>query len=349
MELLEGDNLGELLRRSGRMPPAEAFAVLSQVGSALEATHAAGVVHRDLKPDNLFLTRRGGSPHVMLLDFGIAKRLAPDARATRCLGTPLYMAPEQLSLEELITPAVDVYALGQLAFTLLVGREYWHPSTCGVTEPFVLGLAIAKGVSARATERAARCGVDLPIAFDGWFARACARLPKDRFSSPSALVSALADVLETATGRFSLPLPASHVRIHASAPAPASSVRSIPVATLDSGAFPAGSRPASGLPPAATSSDEAAYERLIEVLAPFWDRRSAERDVRRAVEKICGARPDASLLEYVVEAVMATFPKTCVSTRASMCLALINFCEQERQLRVQRSGSRASRSTRATK
>src|SRR5262249_37587589 len=101
-----------------------------------------------------------------------------------------------LSFQADLTPAVDVYALGQIAFTLLVGREYWHPEACNVAEPFVLGLRIVSGIDSPARERAAALGVDLPDTFDAWFARACAKDPAPRFVTASALVDALVGVLD---------------------------------------------------------------------------------------------------------------------------------------------------------
>ncbi|MCA9584079.1 MAG: serine/threonine protein kinase, partial [Myxococcales bacterium] len=104
MDLLEGESLGDLLEREGKLPPREVVRVGLAVLSALEAAHALGIIHRDLKPDNVFLeSRSGGAPEPKLLDFGVAKLTAVDgpARATHLLtesgammGTPSYMAPE---------------------------------------------------------------------------------------------------------------------------------------------------------------------------------------------------------------------------------------------------------------
>ncbi|MFT3842865.1 MAG: serine/threonine-protein kinase [Myxococcaceae bacterium] len=123
MELLRGRPLSEVLRDKGRLGVDEVLQVLVQSTSALEAAHAAGVIHRDLKPGNIFYELRNGKPHLTLLDFGIAKSkssmnmTAPNAM----LGTPGYMAPEQIRGEQ-ITPKTDVYALGVLAYELLAGK-----------------------------------------------------------------------------------------------------------------------------------------------------------------------------------------------------------------------------------
>ena len=84
------------------------------------------MVHRDLKPENLFVARRDdGSPKLKILDFGIAKVVSESGKAaakTRILGTPLYMSPEQIRGDGAIGPRADLYALGHIAFTLLVGQ-----------------------------------------------------------------------------------------------------------------------------------------------------------------------------------------------------------------------------------
>jgi serine/threonine protein kinase len=127
MEYLEGETLAERLERDGCLPLAETVRIARQVASALAQAHAAGIVHRDIKPENLFLTAdEEGSTVVKVLDFGIAKLLAPTGDGSRTgagliLGTPLYCAPEQ-ALGEGVGPAADIYALGATIFQMLVGR-----------------------------------------------------------------------------------------------------------------------------------------------------------------------------------------------------------------------------------
>jgi eukaryotic-like serine/threonine-protein kinase len=120
MELLQGESLAARLARAGPLGPAAAASVVATVADALEAAHRAGVVHRDVKPGNVFLTAAGA---VKVLDFGIASA-AGEAALTGggLLGTPAYLAPERV-LGERATPAADIYALGVLLYELLAGRR----------------------------------------------------------------------------------------------------------------------------------------------------------------------------------------------------------------------------------
>src|SRR4051812_22381964 len=128
MELLKGEELGQRLKKVGRFAPAEALNYLQQTASVLDKTHRAAIVHRDLKPANLFLVERDDEPpHIKVLDFGVAKIVAEGATSggmTMTVGTPLYMAPEQFR-NGIIQPSADIFALGMIAYTLLVGHAYW--------------------------------------------------------------------------------------------------------------------------------------------------------------------------------------------------------------------------------
>ena len=116
MELVDGENLADRLRY-GPLPWQQAAAVASQVASALAAAHGMGVVHRDIKPGNVMLTRSG----VKVLDFGIAALAGGPVDDGRLVGTPAYAAPESLRTGA-VTPATDVYALGALFYETLTGR-----------------------------------------------------------------------------------------------------------------------------------------------------------------------------------------------------------------------------------
>ena len=130
MELVEGEELGDLVRREQRLDPHRAVYIVDQVASSLAHSHERGIVHRDLKPENIFLTRRDGRPDfVKVLDFGLVKLIDTEGgiEPTRIteqnlvLGTPHYMAPEQITGGR-IGGATDLYSVGVLLYRLTVGQ-----------------------------------------------------------------------------------------------------------------------------------------------------------------------------------------------------------------------------------
>jgi len=129
MELLHGEPLQQAMDRHGRLPPGQAVDFAVQILSGLEAAHAIGVVHRDLKPDNVFIVPGTGGPLLKLIDFGIAKLRASTefqkglTRAGVVMGTPEYMAPEQLFAAENVDHRADLYSLGVILFEMLAGRR----------------------------------------------------------------------------------------------------------------------------------------------------------------------------------------------------------------------------------
>lgn len=129
MDLLEGESLDRVLARRGRFPAREAIAILLPLVAAVRAAHARGVLHRDLKPSNVFLAREPGAaePVVMLLDFGLAKLLGAEVeeltRTGAIVGTPYYMAPEQLYGEKDVDRRADVWAIGAILYELVAGRR----------------------------------------------------------------------------------------------------------------------------------------------------------------------------------------------------------------------------------
>lgn len=121
MERVDGGSVGDLLRHRGVLPPLAVASVLGQTASALQCAHNHGVVHRDLKPNNLFLTLDG---QVKLGDFGIARdlRSADLSAAGMTVGTHAYMAPEQITGDRSLSGKADLYSLGCCGFEMLTGR-----------------------------------------------------------------------------------------------------------------------------------------------------------------------------------------------------------------------------------
>jgi len=124
MRYVSGADLGKRIARQGRLKPETAVALIAQVGNGLDAIHAAGLVHRDVKPANVLLSEGGGEDHAYITDFGVARNVSTESGLTqtgRFVGTLDYVAPEQISGGQ-VDARVDVYALGCLLFKLLTGE-----------------------------------------------------------------------------------------------------------------------------------------------------------------------------------------------------------------------------------
>jgi serine/threonine-protein kinase len=127
MELLEGEDLGERLRREGAISIPAMAKIMLQTAKGLRRAHEAGIIHRDLKPGNLFLARRmDGSPQIKVIDFGISKVVGGDGdgemTATAVMmGSPLYMAPEQMASARDVDARADIWSMGVILFSLLTG------------------------------------------------------------------------------------------------------------------------------------------------------------------------------------------------------------------------------------
>jgi len=223
LELLEGETLSSRLIRERRLDVVTALDIAIQVASALEAAHQQGVVHRDLKPDNIFLCASpagAGSPTVKLLDFGVAKVAghSPDTTHTlvgELLGTPSYMAPEQGLSAADSDARSDLYSLGCVLFEMV----------CGV-RPFAGNLVetlLAHQTSKRPAARALNPAI--PPALDMLIYRLIARDPDDRPGAVTDVVHALTAI--KARARFRVVPSASRARastervVHRSAGQPA--------------------------------------------------------------------------------------------------------------------------------
>jgi serine/threonine-protein kinase len=206
MEYLEGQSLSDALIAKGPLPAAEVAQIIGQAAQALAKAHEAGVVHRDLKPDNIFLATNVENPKgselpytVKLVDFGIAKmfeapRVAglatppPMGGPTQegaVIGTPNFMAPEQLTLGGAPGPLTDLWSLGACTFAAMTARIPF--------EGDVLGDIVIK-VCASPLPVPSQLEPSVPVGFDGWFARACSRDPAKRFQSATELAESLANV-----------------------------------------------------------------------------------------------------------------------------------------------------------
>jgi serine/threonine protein kinase len=190
MELLEGSDLSVILKKRGRLAPAEILDLLVPLGSALEAVHSAGVVHRDVKASNVGFTQINGKSQLKLLDFGIAKLLRPEADSlalssfgTR-LGTPCAMAPEQIR-GEVVDHRADIYALGVMVYQLLTGRYPFNADSAHELDRLHLA-----GRALRPSDLA-----PTPVALDPVLLRCLEKEPARRFATVSAFVKAFADVV----------------------------------------------------------------------------------------------------------------------------------------------------------
>src|SRR4029079_5408645 len=144
MGYVDGESLGDRLKRRGRLPVEEARRIMEETADALSAAHALSVIHRDIKPDNILL--EGTRGRVMVTDFGIAKALSQASGATLtgagvAIGTPSFMSPEQAAGEREIDGGSDIYSLGVVAYQMLTGAlPFYAPTVAGIlmkqiTEP----------------------------------------------------------------------------------------------------------------------------------------------------------------------------------------------------------------------
>ncbi len=188
MELLPGQSLGDLLADGQRLPWDRAVRLVTQLTGAVSHAHKAGVLHRDLKPDNVFLTELDTlGDHVRVLDFGFAKLGEAHGgpkltNADRRFGTPRYLAPEQLTAAE-VDARADLYAIGVIFFQMLAGERPFEGT-------------IREVLIAKATEdppSLAEVAPDAPTtpALEAFFRKALARRREDRFEDAAAFVAAL--------------------------------------------------------------------------------------------------------------------------------------------------------------
>jgi serine/threonine protein kinase len=196
MEYLVGQTLQQRLEAEGTIPPLEVIQLLSQVSSALQAAHDEGIVHRDVKPDNIFLVDEGdGTRMVKVLDFGVSKIRDSSSIITAesvLLGTPYYMSPEQaVSANSEIDPTTDIFALAAISYECLSGQRPFAAENL----PGVIFKIVNKPHPPLYTVTD-----KVPPAVDAVLARALAKQKAERFQRVEEFVAALARAISSTRG-----------------------------------------------------------------------------------------------------------------------------------------------------
>jgi serine/threonine-protein kinase len=189
MEYLPGLTLETFVKQVGPLPPAQAIHFLRQVCGALAEAHAGGLIHRDVKPGNIIICERGGTPDVAkLLDFGLVLPRFEDAKSGKLTqdgtvaGTPAYLSPEQAGGEEVVDARSDIYSAGALAYFLLTGR----PPFTGRT-----GMKLIAAHLYEVPEPLSRHRPDVPADLEAVILRCLAKDPNARFPDALSLHAAL--------------------------------------------------------------------------------------------------------------------------------------------------------------
>jgi serine/threonine protein kinase len=188
MELLDGVDLDVYLRKYGRLSLRATSRLVSHAAGALAAAHRLGIVHRDVKAENVFVTGVGEDLTAKLVDFGIAKMPVDkegDARPTQMgtlMGTPAYMSDEQLLSPKDVDHRADLWSLGVVAYLALTGRLPFEGETFGA-----VCVAIHKGIF----NPPSQLRPELPLELDAWFMKALSHDPNDRFQTAEEMADAL--------------------------------------------------------------------------------------------------------------------------------------------------------------
>ena len=189
MEFLSGRTLKHVIRDEGPLPLPRIVEITRQVGEALAAAHAQGVVHRDLKSDNIMLLDTTAGDHAKVLDFGIAKINEPDGKfdggltaPNLVIGTPQYMSPEQCAQDAEIDHRSDIYSLGVILYEMLIG----HVPFSGESATIVMMKHLQEPVPSVLDERG-----DVPPSIGRVVARAMAKVPGNRYQTVAELIEDL--------------------------------------------------------------------------------------------------------------------------------------------------------------
>ncbi|MBM3798162.1 MAG: tetratricopeptide repeat protein [Acidobacteria bacterium] len=200
MELLSpGETLAARIRRQGKLTPEEALPIAMQLAAGLDAAHAAGIVHRDFKPANVILTPRRGSgegERAVITDFGLSRVYDTDGQTASIalIGTPAYMAPEQIDGSARSGPAVDLYALGVVLYEMITGSLPFSSAS-------PMALAVQK---VRDTPRPPSHMVagGVPPAWDATVLRCLVHRPADRFAKAAEVVEGITGARRVRTVRL---------------------------------------------------------------------------------------------------------------------------------------------------
>ena len=193
MPFVDGESLRDRLARQGELPVHEALKLLVEIVDALGYAHGRGVVHRDVKPDNVMLSGR----HALVMDFGVAKAVSEASGRNQlttagvALGTPAYMAPEQAAADPHLDHRVDIYAVGVMAYELLAGR----PPFVGGTPQQVLAAHVTQ-----APEPVSRYRPAISPALEATVMRCLAKRPADRFQTAEELLAQLEPLVTPSGG-----------------------------------------------------------------------------------------------------------------------------------------------------
>jgi serine/threonine-protein kinase len=204
MEYLAGEDLRRVCDRAPRLPPVRAARIAAQLCDALAAAHADGVVHRDVRPDNVMLVRRGGDPEfVKLIDFGVAQfagAVKHRTAAGRVIGHPAYMSPEAARGQR-VDGRADLYSVGILLYELLTGA----PPFCAPTSAQTIEMQLHARPPSPAGDHGAG---EVPRPLCDVVRRCLQKSPDDRFDDAESLRAALLDATEgQADGERTLPVP----------------------------------------------------------------------------------------------------------------------------------------------
>ncbi|MGH8897160.1 MAG: protein kinase domain-containing protein [Egibacteraceae bacterium] len=209
MRYVKGTDLAALIQAEGALDAGRVCVILSQAAGALDAAHAAGLVHRDVKPGNFLIDAGGGlgqSEHVYLSDFGLTRPVDATSITTgQVLGSIPYMAPERFQ-GAAPHPAIDLYALGCVAFECLTGVVPFERDSVE---------AVIAAHLATPPPSVCACRADLPAGADAVLAKAMAKTPEDRYPSCAAFVAALR--AELAAGPTAAPPPTASVPVRVAA------------------------------------------------------------------------------------------------------------------------------------